>query len=139
MANEVTVRTELQIKKDGVDYRSHPNNHRVTLVGTANGPTPGSIAVSVAGVDVDLTQLTTPGMCRLQNLDVTNFVEYGIWDGVEFIPLGEVGPLEQYVIKLSRRLGNSYGIGTGTTDSGNRLRLKADTAACKCVVEAFER
>lgn len=126
MANEITVRSELQVKKGGVDYRSFPNDHRVTAVGTANGPTPGSLLIGTTSTYVDLTQLTTPGVCRVRNLDATNYVEFGIYDGSTFFPLGEIGPLEQYVFKFSRNVSTSF-------------RMKANTAACRCLVEAFER
>ena len=51
----------------------------------------------------------------------------------------EVGPGEQYPVKLSRNIGNSYGTGTGTLGADTSMRIKADTAACVVVVEAFER
>ena len=93
------------------------------------------------GTDVDFSELTIPGLCRLMNLDATNFIEFGIWDpeGGVFYPLGEIGPGKTYTIKLSRNLQEEFGTGTGTTGADtNRLRIKADTAACNVLVEAFE-
>ena len=108
----------------------------------AKGPVPGSIAVSVWGTNVDFGELTTPTLCRLTNQDATNFVEYGVWDpeGGTFYPLGEIGPGESYPLKLSRNLQEEYATGTSTTgEDTNRLRLKADTAACNVLIEAFEK
>lgn len=139
MANEVNVTARMEITSGVNKYRMSRDNFISSLVGTYNGPTPGAISVSVAGTDVSLAQLTTPGFCVITNLDLTNFVSVGTWGDSEFIPLIEVGPGEFAMFKLSRNLGKSYGVGTGTTDSGATLRLKADTAACKVLVEAFER
>lgn len=140
MTNEGRYTGSLRIKKDNLDHRSFPTSFLFDVAGS-KGPTPGAITAAVAGTDVDLTELTTPAFCRISNLDTSNFVEYGIWDpeGSTFYPLGEVGPGEFYVIKLSRNLQEEYGTGTGTTGaSTNRLRIKADTAACNVVVDAFE-
>jgi len=125
MANEARVSSNLTLTKGNLDYASRPSSFTAD-VATANptGPTPGSILVATAGTDIVLTQLTTPGYVVLKNYDDTNFVEYGIWDGGTFHELGEVQAGEQYVLRFSRNL------------SG--FRLKADTAACECSVEAFE-
>ncbi len=139
------IRSSLQIQKTSgtvttIDYASKPTAFDITVTGT-KGPVPGAITVTTAGVDVDFSELTTPGYCRLFNHDATNFYEYGIWDpeGNTFYPLGEVGPGESYVLKLSRNLQEEFGTGTGTSGANtNRLRLKADTASVEAVVEAFE-
>lgn len=139
------IRSSLQIQKTSgsvvtLDYGSKPTAFDITVAGT-KGPVPGAITVTTAGVDVDFSELTTPGYCRLFNHDATNFYEYGVWDpeGNTFYPLGEVGPGESYVIKLSRNLQEEFETGTGTSGANtNRLRLKADTASVEAVVEAFE-
>lgn len=140
MANEATVRVALTIAQAaGVNYQSYPGTYRVNVTGS-KGPAPGAFTAAVApGTDVDLSQLTTPTLCIIRNLDPTNFVEWGIWDGADFFPLGEIGPGEFYLIKLSRNLGKEYGAGTGTIGSTKKLRFRADTAACNVVVEAFEK
>lgn len=142
MANEAEIRSSLQIAKDNLEYRGQPTVFNANVTGT-KGPTPGAITVSTAGTDVDLSGLTTPGLCRIQNLeaDSGNFVAYGIWDpeGGKFYPLGELLPGESYVLRLSRVIEEEYGTGGGTTGaSTNRLRFKADTAALVVLVEAFE-
>ncbi len=73
------------------------------------------------------------------NQDSTNFVEFGIWDGTSFYPVGRLLAGESYVLRLSPNLGEEYGTGTGTTGEGiNTLRFKADTASVNVLVEAFE-
>lgn len=146
MADEATIRSSLQIRKDDgsglvlLDYRSQPTTFEADVSGTL-GPTPGAFAASTAGTDVDLTELTTPGFCRLTNQDATNFVTFGIWDpeGNTFFPLGEILPGESYVLRLARDIQAEYGTGAGTIGANtNRLRIKANTAACNVNVEAFE-
>lgn len=137
MANEATIRSSLQIFKQSsnltvLDYQSRPSAFTATVTGTA-GPSPGVINVTTSGVDVDLTALTTPGLCRIMNLDATNYVQFGIWDGATFHDLGELLPGESFVLRLSRNIG--LGVGTGYEN----LRLKADTDTCICIVEAFEK
>jgi hypothetical protein len=131
MADEASIRSSLQISKGNLEYQSKPTQFNVDVSGT-DGPTPGAVSIATAGTDIDLSELTTPGLCRLMNLDATNYVEYGIWDGTTFHELGEIGPGETYVLKLSRNIGDGVG-----TDYEN-LRLKANTAACVVIVEAFE-
>lgn len=134
MSNEATIHTSLQISNStsGFKYRSYPTGYNDDVTGS-KGPTPGAIACSTGGTDVDLSELTTPGWCRIENLDPTNYITVGIWDGLTFHEFGEVGPNEFWVIKLSRLVGDAVG-----TDYGN-LRIKADTATCNVLVEAFEK
>lgn len=141
MADEAIVRSSLQIKAGNVNYQSQPTAFKADVTGR-KGPVPGAIAVSTDGTDVDFGELTTPGLCRIQNLDPTNFVEYGIWEPATstLYPLGELLPGETYILRLSRNLQEEYlGTGTGTSAPTNRLRFKANTAACNVVVEAFEK
>lgn len=146
MANEAQVRSSLQILKqtgaiERINYQGKPTVFNADVTGV-KGPSPGSVTATVAGTDVDFSELAVPALCRLQNQDATNFVEYGIWDpeGDKFYPLGELLPGETYVLRLSRNLQEEFGTGTGTTGADtNRLRLKADTASVNVLVEAFEK
>lgn len=140
MADEASIRCSLQIINSPLEYGSKPTQFNADVSGI-KGPSPGAVAVSTAGTDIDLSELTTPGLCRIMNLDATNYVEFGIWDpeGSKFYPLGEILAGETYVLRLSRNLQEEFGTGTGTTgDDTNRLRFKADTAAVDVLVEAFE-
>jgi len=105
------------------------------------GPTPGQITCTTTGTNVDLSVLATPGLCRIQNLDGTNFVTVGIWDPETevFYPLLELLAGESYALRLSRDLAWEFATGTGTIGpETNTLRIKADTASCDVLVEAFE-
>jgi len=141
MADEAKVRNYLELNCTTLEHRSHPTDFTVDVSGE-KGPTPGAITALTTGTQVDLSELTTPGLCRIYNLDDTNFVTVGIFDvGTnEFYPLMEVGPGEFYVLKLSRFIESSLetGTGSGTTDSGNKLMIKADDASVNVDVSAFE-
>lgn len=145
MANEAKVTSHIAIRKVSgnitqIDYRSPVTTFNVDVAGT-KGPVPGAIEATTAGIDVDFSELITPGLCNIQNQDDTNFVTYGIYDPetTTFFPLGEVGPGESYAIKLSRDLKQEYGTGTGTTGANtNRLRIKANAASVNVYIGAFE-
>lgn len=142
MADEASIRSSLQITKGEIEYRSNPTQFLADVTGS-KGPTPGAVTVTTAGTDIDFSELTTPALCRIQNQDSTNFVEYGIWDpeGNTFYSLGEILPGETYVLRLSRFLQEEFGTaaGTGTTGADtNRLRFKAQVASINVLVEAFE-
>lgn len=143
MSREAIVRASLIIRSGSLDYRSNPTGFVADVTGI-NGPTPGAITVSVDGVDVDLSQLTSfGGFCRLANLDSTNFVTWGIHDPEtdRFYPVGKILAGETYVIRLADQLEEELGTGSGTGTAGpstNKLRLKADTASVVALVEAFD-
>lgn len=148
MANEAQLRTSLYVRKqadDGtilLEYQSRPSAFAADVSGT-KGPVPGAIQVTTSGTDVDFSQLTTPGLCRVMNFDSTNYVEYGIRDPDSriFYPLGELLPGESFVLRLSRNIQEEYfpSTGTGTTTPANKFHFKANTAACSVLVEAFEK
>jgi len=147
MSGEAKIQISLNIDKidatGNLSYRSYPLTFNADVDG-ALGPTPGAFIASIYGTDVDLSQLTVPGLCRLSNQDPTNYISYGICDPEtdKFYPLGELLPGEFFLLRLSRELGQEYaGSGTGTGTSGantNKLRFVSHTAPCAVLVEAFE-
>lgn len=147
MPNEATIQSSLQILfPSGVaDYRGQPTQFNAD-VGVDAGPYVGVKSVTQAGINIDLSALTSlGGFCRFHNQDTvassTNYVEVGAWDGTAiFFPLLELLPGETYVVRLSRNLGEEFGTGTGTTGAGNNfLRLKAFNATVNVLVEAFNK
>ena len=140
MANEAALVNSLHLVVGYVDYRPLPTSFYENVTGS-KGPCPGAFTASVEGTDVDFSQLTTPGLCRIINLDTTNSVDVGIWDPETstFYPYQRIHPGKSYVIYLSPDLQEQYGTGTGTTGANtNRMRVKAVTVACNVSVEAFE-
>jgi hypothetical protein len=142
MANEINVRASLQIKKGNLDFQSKPTVFKSDMTGL-DGPTPGTITCAVApGTDVDLSELTTPGMCWMMNLDATNYVTVGIRDPESnlFYPFLELLPGEFTVFRLARNVEEEYATGTGTVGANtNRIRIVANNAACNVAVFAFEK
>lgn len=129
MANEARVQSSLTVNKGNLVYQSQPTSFSATVTGS-RGPTPGTINVATAGTDVSFAALAAlGGLCRIMNLDATNYVTYGIWNSTTLFNLGELLPGESYVLRLSRALGNG---------AGYTLRMKADTLACNVRVEAFD-
>lgn len=134
MSKEITVNAMIQIVKGVNQYRPQPTSFQADWNGSA-GPTPGSVLVTTGGVNISLAGLNSlGGWCRIQNLDINNYVDWGIWNGSTYFPLGELLPGEFVPIRLSRFLL------TGATGTAivNSLRLRAHTASCQCKVEAFD-
>ncbi len=144
MANEATITSSLVLKKGNVEYRSAPSSFKSDVTLEA-GPSPGKITATIAGVDVDLTEVTSlGGLCRIQNQDTVtssvNFLQVGMWDGVSFYPMLELLQGETYIYRIARNLGQEFGTGTGTTGSPiNTLRLKTFNASIAVLVEIFNK
>ena len=138
MADEATIRVSMSILNGNLNYRSYPTDFQADVTGK-KGPVPGAITAAVLGTSVSFAELTTPAWCRIANLDATNYVTVGILDpDGDFYPFLEVLPGEFQVIRLSRSFGQSWGVGTATSDSGCTLHIQANTAPCIVLVEAFE-
>lgn len=141
MADEARISNSLQIKVGSLEYRSQPTAFYAD-VSTAKGPTPGLVSCTQAGTDVDLSLLTTPGLCRIQNLDDTNKIIVGRWDpdNSRFYPMMDLLAGETFVIRLAADVEDEYsGTGTGTTATASTLRIKGTNATCLALVEAFEK
>jgi len=128
MADEATINSSLQIKVGKLEYQNRPTSFTAD-VSVAGGPTPGQILVTTAGIDITLTELATPGLCRFMNLDTTNFVSVGVFDTSNFFPLLALLAGESFVMRLA----------TDVEAGANTLRFKADTASVNVLIEVFEK
>lgn len=140
MANEITVTSTLSVKKGNLSFTDTNGLFRATMNGSVGGA-PGLVLVPTDGVSIDLSALDTPGVCKMTNLDATNYVEYGIRDPDSglFYPLGEIQAGESYIIRLSRNLKDQFtGTGTALGVQDNTLFFKAFGAECAVVIVAFE-
>lgn len=156
MADEISVQCSMFVRDtdtNGVlllDER-FLRNFRVSLAGVG-GPSPGDLIVPTTGKLIYFDQLTTPGMCWVQNNGLASggtftdeYVELGIFDpqstpapGV-FYPMLRIKPGQGFVLPLSPNLGEQYaGSGTGTTTSENYLYAKAFRSAQRLYIGAFE-
>lgn len=152
MSSEAQIRSSLYIRiQDSttgitrLQYQSNPIAFNAD-VSTPGGPSPGRISVSPGGTDVDLSKLVNPGLYRIMNTDLTNYVDFGIYEPATgtFYPLLEIMPGETYVGRFSRNLGEEVSgtvTGTGTTATNNTVRLRAtqSTSAVDVILEAFEK
>lgn len=140
MSDEATVNISLQINKGKLQFQSRPTAFKMD-VSVAKGPTPGAITVTTVGTDIDLSQLTTPGLCRLMNLDENNSIKIGIWnpDQNEFYPLIRLKPGHFNLLTLDPDINEEYEnqTGTGTTGELNTFRAKAENADAILLVECF--
>ncbi len=145
MAGEAQFSMSLTIRKMSgqlslIDYNPRPTTYSLDVDGIG-GPTPGQILATQDGTDVDLSQLSRPGVCRIHNMDPDNWVKVGRWDPDtdRFYPLLRIPPGMSQPLVLDNDVRDEYeGTGTGTTATFSTLRIKGVNASCKVLVEAFE-
>lgn len=144
MAN-ATIRRSISVSRasdgSGVDYKTPKQSSVVTMTGN-RGPTPGTIIVPTTGVNVDLSQLSAYGgyiELTHQGNDETNFVTWGIWDGVRFYPIGKLTPTKPAGWFLSDFFSGEVTSGTGTANTDvNWLRLYSWAQSVPVFVGAFD-
>jgi len=119
MADEIRISASMAVDNGNLSFSQNygTKNYTQNAVG---GPTPGMVEIGTTQESIAFGELTTPGWCTIQNLDETNFVEWGFSSGV-------------YGGKL--KAGETAGPFRLNSTS---LFLKADTAACRVVVNALE-
>ena len=150
MANEVTIRFGVRIRKGNVNYRPPDRQYRAHIESESPaGPTPGSILVTTEGTDLDFGDIVDPGFCFITNIDNAggSNISIGPYDPEtdRFYPIYEIAPGEVQPGRLDSLLGwESYpasatGTGTGTSGQTTRLRLRAKSHDCYAHVEAFTR
>jgi hypothetical protein len=129
MSAEIKITAALECKHGNFSFPKAGAAQISVTQNAAGGGGPGMITATVAGVTVDLASLTgvtTAGWCRVQNLDGTNFVEWGAYDstgGGTFWPVGKLLAGEPALFRCK---------------AGVKLRFKADTANCKVQVQILE-
>jgi hypothetical protein len=142
MASEIRLTHSLQVTKGSLQYRSNPTAWVINLNGS-KAPGPGQMIAATGGSDISLAHLNgnTPGLCWVQNLDATNSVTLGRYDGTTgyFYPLMKLKPGEAYVFRLSPDVLKEH-VGSGTPDTGHTstLRVQAENAPCNIQVHIFE-
>jgi hypothetical protein len=80
------------------------------------------VSVTTSEADLTTTEITTLGWARIQNLDTTNYVQYGPKSGGSMVALGRLKPGEWALLRL---------------EPGITLRWVANTATCKVLVKTF--
>ena len=141
--NELQLQFTFRITNGQFQFQSVPNFFNGNVV-AQNGPSPGAVTVQPYGTDVNFSQITAQGnigYATLQNLDLTNYVEFGSWDPANdlFHPMGWIGPGEIYPFRFSPNFGSSFGggpgTGTGVVSTGSTLRFRCCDAAGEPIAE----
>jgi hypothetical protein len=121
MADEIRIAASMTVDNGNLSFSQNygTKSYTQTAVG---GPSPGMVEIGTVEETEAFSELTVPGWCTIQNLDSTNFVEWGFSTGV-------------YGGKLmAGETAGPFRINSASTT----LYLKADTAACRIVVNALE-
>ena len=118
MANEISVSATLAVANGNASYsKTFSKSFTQAAVG---GPTPGFVTIGTSEESQAFSELTTEGWIRMENLDTTNYVEWGFATAVYG------GRLEAGEIALFR------------VNPAATIYLKANTAACKMLIDCFE-
>lgn len=119
MADEITLKVELQVRNGNMVDTFSIGSQSIDQA-AVGGPTPGYFTLGTSEEEVAFAELSSRGVCVIQNLDATNYIEYGFSTGVygARVPAGQA-----YVIHLN----------------ATSLFMRANTAACKVLVKAYER
>lgn len=142
MADEARIQSSLQITKrseDGaivfIDHQTRPAAFTADVTGSS-GPYGGTRTVTETGEAVDLTDVGTPGLCRIMNQSESYYLMVGVHDGTSFFPLLELLPGESFCFRLHRFLGVEY-VGTGTPADANSLWLQSVGGGVPALIEVF--
>lgn len=118
MANEITIQAYIKVQNGNLRDEFNVGSKSINQTGVG-GPTPGYVTIGTTEETVSFGELSTRGYCIIQNLDATNYIEFGGSTGVYMCRLkaGEFALL---------RLNNT------------NLFMQANTAACKVLIKAYE-
>jgi len=119
MANEISINLSMRVANGNLLEVIQPGAKSVDQA-AVGGPAPGYVTVGTSEESLTLSEFSTLGYCYLQNLDATNYVEWG------FTTTVYGGRLKAGEIALFR------------FNPGSALFMKANTASCKCLVKVFE-
>lgn len=130
MANEFTITSKLKLVNSNLNF--NPASSTFQPDQTTANVSLQTISATTTGVTVSLATLTTPGIIQIQNVDTTNYVSIGLYISSTFYPLAELLPGETWIFRLARDI--------LTANAGAAvLRLKANTATCSVLLQAFDK
>jgi len=122
MANEITTSMSIVLRNGFLRDDFKPDKIQITQTTGAIFEVSPSIATSETTITI--TGLTTPKICILQNLNATNYCEYGFTTGDTKLRLFPTGTGIPNVLTLN----------TGTT----QIFLKANTAAVRVLIKVLD-
>ena len=105
MGNEITIQSQMTIKKGEYEFLTPQASFQEDMT-NARGGNPGFLQVAAfpSYVNPSLGSHTTPARIFIRNLDDTDILEFGYFDGTDFNPIGEVLPETHVIFRLSRNL-----------------------------------
>ena len=119
MANEITVTQKLSCTNGNLNFAPPTKSFKVDQ-SAIGGPTPGYVTIGTSEESIAFSELGTVGWLMMENLDATNYVEWGFATTV-------------YGGRLEPGESASFRLNPSTT-----LYIKANSAACKCIINALE-
>lgn len=119
MANEITVGAFIQVRNGNMSDRFQPGNKAIDQA-AVGGPTPGYVTIGTTEEEVAFGELSTKGWVMMQNLDATNYVQWGFSAGV-----------------YGGRMRAGETAGPFRMDATS-IFLRANTAACKVLIKGYE-
>ena len=119
MADEITIYQSLQVSNGALNWARTSPQTKIDQI-TLGGPSPGFLTIGTSEETVGLSEISTLGWCLIENLDDTNYVDFGFSTGVYGI---RVKPDEFAMFRLT---------------PGVTLYALANTAACKVNVYVLE-
>lgn len=120
MANEISINVRMKVANGSSLFDFAPATDFITQA-AVGGPTPGMVTIGTTEETIAFTELGTEGWFVMQNLDTTNYVQWGFSTGV-----------------YGGRMEAGETAGPFRLEPSTTLYLIANTAACKVVAYALE-
>ncbi len=129
MADEISFTANLRFSNAG--FKDVYNPGLIQIDQSASGKWSSVASIGTSEEDITLTDITTEGICVLQNLDATNYVEWGKKDGSG--NMQAIGRLKPAPSATEPAFPAIFNFNPGAT-----LRMKANTSACKVLIMIYE-
>lgn len=119
MADEITITHKISCVNGNLNFAPPTKTYRVDQT-AAGGPTPGYVTIGTSEESISFGELSTVGWLHMENLDSTNYIQWGFATGA-------------YGGRLEAGESASFRLNPSTT-----LYVLANTAACKALIYALE-
>ncbi len=120
MSDEISVTETIRASKSSFKDSIAPGQVTFDMAGSAGG-NPGLVNIGTSEENVSFGDLT-PNLVWMQNMDTTNYVQWGMNDSGTMKAVGRLNPGETARFVL---------------DSGVTLRMKAHTGACDVLIKGY--
>ena len=120
MADELKITLQVQLTNGELKDTINPGQKKFDQT-TARAGGPGVVNIGTSEENISFGDIT-PGYVYLQNLDATNYVEFGMDDSSTIKKLGKLQPGGVALFELA---------------ASQTLRMIANTAACDVLIKGF--